>query len=197
MTFLSNGGIRHASKEWWTIFEDGFSSFKLGRARHYHPELKGVIDLRGRTNMRQLVRLVYHAQGVLCPVTAVMHLAAAVEVKNKPGAKRPCVVVAGGREPAHWEAYPNHQFIHTNGALPCCAQGGCWKSRVTPLQDGDQRDQSLCSNVIDNKLPKCMDMITAEDVIQRIEWYFQGGSLNVLTESGPCCKTWCAKNPGA
>ena len=35
--------------------------------------------------------------------------------------RRPCVVVAGGREPAHWEAYPDHQFIHNNGALRCCA----------------------------------------------------------------------------
>ena len=39
-----------------------------------------VLDLRGKTDLRQLIRLVYHAQGVLCPVTLAMHLAAAVEV---------------------------------------------------------------------------------------------------------------------
>jgi hypothetical protein len=27
-------------------------------------------------------------------------------------------------------------------------------------------------------MPKCMDMITAEDVIRRIELYFEGGMLN-------------------
>ena len=37
---------------------------------------------------------------------------------------RPCVVVAGGREPLHWEAYPQHQYIHTLGVLTCCAESG-------------------------------------------------------------------------
>jgi hypothetical protein len=35
----------------------------------------GAQIFRGRTDLRQLVRLVYHAQGVLCPVTLLMHLA--------------------------------------------------------------------------------------------------------------------------
>lgn len=91
------------------------------------------------------------------------------------------MVVAGGREPPHWEAYPGHQFIHTVGALPCCLEGGCWKSRVKPLGDGDQKDQdgALCINVVED-LPKCMDLITAEEVIHRIELYFAGGALSYL-----------------
>ena len=51
-----------------------------------------------------------------------------------------CVVIAGGREPAHWEAYPNHQFLSTNGTLSCCLQGGCWKSRCQLVGDGDPKD---------------------------------------------------------
>src|SRR5205814_992692 len=136
-----------------------------------HPRLEGAIDLRGKTSLRQLVRPVYHAQGVLCPVTSLMHLAAAIEFKGGGLAWRPCVVVAGGREPAHWEAYPHHQFIHTNGALPCCREGGCWKARTFPLNDGDERDQKLCLSVT-HGLPRCMDMITAEEVIRRIELYY-------------------------
>lgn len=184
------GGKYDATIKWWDknrfqavvdYFQGRIQFVQVGESSHYHPELKGVIDLRGRTRMRQLIRLVYHSQGVLSPVTAVMHLAAAVEVKGNGKAKRPCVVVAGGREPAHWEAYPNHQFIHTNGSLPCCAQGGCWKSRVLPLNDGDNRDESLCLNVVDGPLPRCMDMITAEHVIERIEMFFKGGALQYLT----------------
>ncbi|MDB6032922.1 MAG: ADP-heptose:LPS heptosyltransferase-like protein [Verrucomicrobiales bacterium] len=185
------GGKFDVPIKWWDKeryqevvdhFRGRIQFVQVGDSTHYHPELSGVIDLRGRTGMRQLIRLVYHAQGVLCPVTALMHLAAAVEIKHStPQQKRACVVVAGGREPAHWEAYPNHQFIHTNGALSCCLQGGCWKSRVVPLHDGDKRDQNLCLDVVDKKLPRCMDMITAQHVINRIEWYFQGGALDYLS----------------
>ncbi len=49
-------------------------------------------------------------------------------------------VVARAREPPHWEAYPQHQFISTVGALTCCANGGCWKSRCQKVGDGDQKD---------------------------------------------------------
>lgn len=150
---------------------------QVGGAGDFHPKLRGAVDLRGKTSVRDLVRLVYHAQGVLCGVTGLMHLAAAVPGREG-GALRPCVVVAGGREPVHWEAYPGHQFIHTIGALPCCASGGCWKSRTVPLGDDEQRDapQNLCSN-LSGSLPRCMDMISAREVVRRIEVYFKGGAL--------------------
>ncbi|MBI4324373.1 MAG: hypothetical protein HY674_03840 [Chloroflexi bacterium] len=185
------GGKFDITIKWWAAgryqevidhFRGRIQFVQVGDLRHYHPKLEGVIDLRGRTDLRQLVRLMYHAQGVLCPVTALMHLAAAVEVKSGPPGSRPCVVVAGGREPVHWEAYPNHQFIHTLGALRCCDRGGCWRSRTVPLGDGDERDQPehLCVDVA-GALPRCMDLITADDVIRRIELYFQGGAINYLS----------------
>jgi ADP-heptose:LPS heptosyltransferase len=186
------GGKYDATIKWWErgrfqevvdYFRGKVQFVQVGQRNYYHPELKGVIDLRGRTDMRQLIRLVYHSQGVLCPVTSLMHLAAAIEVKGNPEQKRACVVIGGGREPAHWEAYPNHQFIHTNGALPCCAHGGCWKSRVVPLDDGDPADQRLCEDVVSGPLPRCMDMITPQDVIERIELYFRGGSIRFLAPS--------------
>jgi hypothetical protein len=110
-----------------------------------------------------------------------MHLAAAVETKSRMPTKRPCVVIAGGREPAHWEAYPDHQFIHTNGALSCCANGGCWKDRVVPLRDGNKRDRPgyLCVDVA-NGIPRCLDMITPAEVGRRIETYFRGGVIDYL-----------------
>jgi glycosyltransferase involved in cell wall biosynthesis/ADP-heptose:LPS heptosyltransferase len=185
------GGKRDYTVKWWAReryqevvdhFRGKIQFVQVGSQGHYHSPVKGTIDLIGKTNLRQLVRLVYHAQGVLCPVTSLMHLAAAVEVKRDSPKNRPCVVVAGGREPAQWEAYPHHQFIHTNGSLKCCADGGCWKARTLPLGDGDIKDrpENLCVNVV-GALPRCMDMITARDVIERIELYFQGGALNYLT----------------
>ena len=218
------GGKRDFTIKWWDVrrwqavvdhFRGRIQFVQVGEAGHHHPALSGVIDLRGKADLRQLVRLVYHAQGVLCPVTSLMHLAAAVPMKgarasspqsrngngNHPSPQnRPCVVVAGGREPPHWEAYPHHQFIHTNGQLLCCDHGGCWKARTVPLGDGDEKDapSQLCVDVVPSgqaadtqhstfttqpppPLPRCMDMITAEEVILRIEGYFTGGAARYLT----------------
>ncbi len=214
------GGKRDFTIKWWSHerFQNVVDHFRgkilfvqVGEKGHEHPPLKGALDLRGKTNLRQLVRLVYHAQGVLCPVTLMMHLAAAVETKPGMPKNRPCVVVAGGREPAQWEAYPHHQYIHTNGALLCCDNGGCWKSRAAPLGDGDEKDNpdKICVDVVlpgngacsaaggasappknalaypreqwPRLLPRCMDMITAEEVIRRIELYFTGGAVRYLT----------------
>ncbi len=205
------GGKLDFTIKWWNTarwqqvvdhFRDRILFVQVGDARHVHPRLDGVLDFRGKTDMRQLVRLVYHAQGVVCPVTSLMHLAAAVDVKGGRPKNRPCVVVAAGREPAQWEAYPHHQYIHTNGALFCCDNGGCWKSRTVPLGDGDEKDKNLCLDVVDlatdrrrrgsewgeeegyqslQLLPRCMDLITAEEVIRRIELYFAGGIAHYLT----------------
>lgn len=162
-------------------FRDKIQFIQVGEQGHHYPALQGVIDLRGKTDTRQFVRLMYHAQGVLCPVTFAMHLAAAVEVKGGHPKNRPCVVVAGGREPMQWEVYPHHQYLHTDGALACCDNGGCWKSRTVPLGDGDEKDrpENLCADVV-GTLPHCLDMITAEEVIRRIELYFQGGVCRYL-----------------
>jgi ADP-heptose:LPS heptosyltransferase len=185
------GGKFDFTIKWWESkrFQQVVDFFKgkilfvqIGEKDHAHPPLKSVIDLRGKTDLRQVVRLFYHSQGVLCPVTMAMHLAAAVEVKGNIPQNRPCVVVAGGREPSQWEAYPHHQFIHTNGALFCCDSGGCWKSRTVPIGDGDEKDNpdKLCVDVV-NSLPRCMDMITSDDVCRRISLYFQGGTCSYLS----------------
>jgi ADP-heptose:LPS heptosyltransferase len=187
---VSAGGKFDVTIKWWDSsryqkvidhFRGKMVFVQVGRGEHFHPKLDGVIDLRGKTNLRELIRLVYHSQGVLCGVTCLMHLAAAVETKAGRPPHRPCVVVAGGREPVHWEAYPYHQFIHTLGALDCCKDGGCWKDRTYPLLDGSEQDskRNLCLQVR-GKLPRCMDMITPEEVIRRIELYFMGGALQYL-----------------
>ena len=184
------GGKRDATIKWWDIgrFQEVVDHFRgriqfvqVGQLGHYHPPLNGVIDLRAGTTLRGLIRLIHHAQGVLCPVTCAMHLAAAVDTKAGAPSNRPCVVVAGGREPSHWEAYPNHQYLHTIGALSCCAKGGCWRSRTEPLGDGARQDgeDHLCLDRM-GSLPRCMDMITPRKVIESIQLYFNGGLLQYL-----------------
>ena len=185
---LVSGGKFDYTIKWWDHdryqevvdhFAGRIQFVQVGEASHHHPPLRGVVDLRGQTTLRQLIRLVYHAEGAISPVSLLMHLAAAVETPPGRPNTRPCVVIAGGREPPHFTAYPHHQYIHRVGALPCSDQGGCWKSRTVPLGDGDEKDHpdQLCVNVVDGRLPRCMDMITAREVIERIQIYFDGGLL--------------------
>jgi ADP-heptose:LPS heptosyltransferase len=172
---IAAGGKYDYTIKWWhrrrwqevvDHFRDSLLFVQVGEKGHYHPPLKGVLDFRGKTTLRDLIRLVYHADGVVCPVTLHMHLAAAVPLP--PGRKRlrNCVVIAGGREPAHWEQYPGHHFLHTIGQLDCCATGGCWKSRTVPLGDGSPLDgaDALCRDVTLAGLPRCMEMIGAHQV---------------------------------
>lgn len=116
-----------------------------------------------------------------------MHLAAAEETKSGRPRNRACVVVAGGREPMQWEAYPHHQFISTNGALWCCDNGGCWKSCCQPVGDNSPQDNDRSVQPIaiasDLQIARCMEMIRPEDVIRRIEMFYEGGALQSATET--------------
>ena len=187
---IDAGGKYDITIKWWepkryeavvSHFRGQIQFVQVGRLGDHHPPLKGVIDLRGRTDLRELIRLVYHSEGVLCPVTGLMHLAAAVETRRGRASNRACVVVAGGREPPHWEAYPGHQFIHRIGAFKCCVRKGCWKSRTVRLGDGSKQDRpgNLCVNKV-RDLPACMERITPAEVIGRIELYYAGGALKFL-----------------
>lgn len=181
------GGKYDFTAKWWNPrgyqqvvheFEDRIQFVQCGSDEHWHPRLEGAVDLVGKTSIREFVWLMHHAAGVVCPVTFAMHLAAAVEPKRGARPLRPCVVVAGGREPPHWEAYPGHQFIHTIGSLPCCSHGGCWKSRCQKVGDGDRKDiHDLCESPVqiedDLQIPQCMEMIKPADVIRKIEFYLQ------------------------
>lgn len=177
---IAAGGKYDYTIKWWhrrrwqevvNHFQKKLLFVQVGEKGHYHPPLQGVLDLRGKTSLRELIRLVYHADGIVCPVTLHMHLAAAVPLPEGRKRLRSCVVIAGGREPAHWEQYPGHYFLHTIGALECCAKGGCWKSRTVPLGDGSGLDKpnSLCVDVTPKGLPRCMDMISAQQVCRLIQ----------------------------
>lgn len=189
------GGKYDYTCKWWNPafyqavidhFAGKIQFVQCGEQGHWHPPLKNVINLIGKTDLRQFIRLVYHSVGVLAPVTFAMHAAAAVPTPVGRPPSRACVVIAGGREPAHWEAYPTHRFLSNNGALPCCLNGGCWRSRCQKVYDGDQKDHSqLCETPVavaeDLSIARCMEMIRPQDVIRAIESYYEGGALRYLS----------------
>jgi hypothetical protein len=163
-----------------------FVQFGAEGKDHCHPRLKNVIDVVGKTDIRMFMRLSYHCDGIICPVTLAMHLAAALPQKPGKPRNKPCIVTAGGREPCTFTRYTHHGYLHSNGYLPCCDNGGCWKSRTVPLGDGDGKDKELCVDPVDyngRKVQRCMrDFVTPADVIREIEKYYEGGMLKYLTK---------------
>lgn len=139
------------------LIDRGITPVQIGVKGHNHTPLKGAVDMVGKTNLRELFRLIYHAEGVITCVSLPMHVAAAFN--------KPCVVVAGAREGTRWELYPNQQFMYVNGCLPCASYDGCWKSK-----------HSDCVNLNDG-IPLCMDLITPTDIVNAVERYYIGGML--------------------
>lgn len=144
---------------------------QVGESKQHHPPLTGdnVINLIDQTDTRGLVRLVYHSQLCVTPVSFLMHLAAAVPTKDdKP---RPCVVMAGGREPISWAMYSHHAFFGQTGHLSCCKDGACWISRTVKLNDGKDGTQQCKMPVRlpgGEFIPKCLDMYKPEDIAYQI-----------------------------
>ena len=158
---------------------------QTGRSTQNSVDLSGVIDLRGITTPRQMIELMYHASGVLTPISFPMHLAT---MDTPSGNKRPCVVVAGGREPSTWEAYPTHQFLHNCGCFDCNKDGGCWK-RWTKKDQIIQNLYACSDQIVDDPsnvcshpvpigdgdfVPLCMCYIRAEEVVGAIRKYLFG-----------------------
>ena len=139
------------------LLKDKIKFIQVGQLDHNHPALEDVIDMRGQTDIRELFRLTYCAQGILTCVSFPMHTAAALE--------KPCVVVAGGREGTRWELYPDHRFLYINGAIDCCKYDGCWKSKL-----------SQCTHLIKG-IPLCMELITPEMIVEAIQMYYKGNRL--------------------
>lgn len=145
---------------------------QVGELGHNHPLLDGVLDLRGKTDTRQLIRLCYNAQGGLGGVSFLHHIMAAFA--------KPMVTLASGMEPRRWEEYSTGRMLSRHGALPCCQENSCWKSRVVPLNDKDSKNSNLCTLPVftPEPLPKCLAMIHPEEVVEAINSYYIGGVLS-------------------
>jgi hypothetical protein len=193
---VCTGGSFKESAKWWDVtryqkvvdaLKDKVTFVQVGLQSEPNPRLRGVIDLVGKTDLRQLVRLLFHSSGYLGAPGFYMHLAAAVpsprgDRKGRPRPLyRPAVVIAGGREASQWLAYEGQQLIHTNGMLPCCMLGGCGKSRCEKQHPLESNPEQLCSMPVqidrETVIPSCLDMISADMVIDRISFYYEGGVL--------------------
>ena len=185
------GGKRDTETKWWpTENYQAVVSHFAGKIKfiqcgllartHHHKPLAGVINCVGKTTPRQLVQLIYHADGVLAPITFATHLAAAIPTRPGKPNLRAAVVIGGGREPAHIYQYPGHQVLHTVGALPCSADGPCWKSHLLPRKGSDATNCLRPVQTEAGPFAQCMTLITPARAIAAIESYYQGGALSYL-----------------
>lgn len=185
---ICSGGKRDFTNKLWghhnyqaVVYELAGRIFftQVGGDRNDHPHLISTYDdMVGKTSLRQLFKLVQQSQGVVCGVSLLMHVAAALE--------KPAIVIAGGREPVQWNAYPKQQYLHTVGALPCSSTQGdvgaaCWRSRTVPLGDGTGLDKDTCLRPVGGT-PECMTMISPARVAELVFMY------NKQYEVTPCAQ---------
>jgi len=153
----------HRWQEVVDIFNERFKGkvkmVSVGHKDHIHPKLNGVLDLVGKTDIRQLIRLIYNAHGTVGPLSFQFVISAAL--------KQPSVCVAGGKEDVRWHLYPHIKHIYSNGSLPCCEWGGCWL--------GGKLGE--CRNML-NGVPRCFAIIEPYMIVDAIESYYKGGKLS-------------------
>lgn len=135
--------------------------------------IDGAVNLIGKTDLRDLIRLVYYAEGVVCGASVAMHLSAALETPPGRDVHRHCVVVASGREPAHQQAYPNHHVLRVHGGLTCCLAGACWRDAMPETECDSAPAAGYCVYPVyvesARPMPRCLDLVLASDVIRTIE----------------------------
>ena len=129
--------------------EHNIQLIQVGHSHNIHPEFRNVKSLVGKTNcLRDYFALVEKATGSIGAISLQMHVSAAF--------KKPCVVIAGGREEPTWEQYIGQTYLHTVGLLECCKYSGCWKSKIQDCVN------FLRVYYLDG--PECMGMISPEQI---------------------------------
>lgn len=171
---VCSGGKQDLTNKLWghfnyqeVVIKSGIPFIQVGNKVEDHPRLRGTDDMVGKTSLRQLFDLCRRARGVLCGVSLLMHVAAALE--------KPAIVIAGGREPVAWNVYSRQQYLHTVGMLQCSSPqgdvgGACWRSRTVPLGDNSLLDNHTCERPV-GTTPECMTLISPARVTELILQY--------------------------
>lgn len=131
--------------------------------------LSNVLDMRGRTTLRDLMALVSVCGCVLSPASAVVHIAAALG--------RPSVVVIGARESRRFTDYPGALHVHSR----CVCGGGTWSGSCgcTRFKFSDAKPELVCPRPVQYQgwaYPECMVSIPPESVADAVKRQLHGDS---------------------
>jgi len=158
----------HCKNSYQRVVDDlakvGIPVVQCGGRSHYHPMLKNVTSLVGKTGSREFLRVIAQSAGVICPITAAMHIAAAFD--------KPAVVIAGSREVPWWEAYPNHTWLGTIGKIHCGMKAchACTTSQISKHRCKDfirPGEEGVAIPVA-----RCMHLITSEMIVEAVRSYY-------------------------
>ena len=163
----------HRWQEVADLLKDDIQIVQLGVKGHPYPRLNGVIDYVGKTEdrntgIRDLFNIFLHSQGSIGLVSMHMHLSACFN--------NPCVVLAGGREPAWFTQYFGHQYIQTNGTMECSETKACWACKLEGCRNLVVPEK-INEGHNTKKVPKCVDIIEPEQIADAVRSYYRGGRL--------------------
>lgn len=124
-----------------------------------HSVLNGVINMIGKTSLRDMALLMFHSEGCITPVSMPVHLAGALG--------KPSFVISGGREKPELTKYPDGHYFSTIGKFSCCSSYGCFKFFSEP---GDPIRS--CVNSVrmpgGEYIPMCMVSIDSKEVVNKV-----------------------------
>lgn len=149
------------------FFKDRVQIVQIGHKDHIHPPLKGVLNLIGKTDLRQLIRLTRWAAGSIGPISFQFVMSAAAFNEDW-DSYQPSVCLAGGKEGVRWHLYPHIRYLFCNGALPCAPWDGCWLGG----------EKGKCKN-LESGVPRCFRMIKPHMVSDAVKMYYEGGILKM------------------
>lgn len=169
---IMGGGKRQISVKWYPYYQQIVDKMKGkvhfaqcgGGGSDFHQPLHGVTNLVGKTNIRDFLQLLYHAEGVVSPITFAMHALAALPKEKKKG-----VVICGGAEDVSLTYYPHNIYLGNIGALDCCKEAACWRTRV---HDEKREEEKLClkrTQIKEHTFAKCMTLIEPDRVCRAIQ----------------------------
>jgi ADP-heptose:LPS heptosyltransferase len=163
-TILINAGWQECSqtKAWphWgelvhLMPEETFVQIGAIGGRNFSIDVPGVVDMRGKTSLRQMIAAAAVCKAIVSPASAIVHMGAAFG--------RPTVCIIGAREAAKLTEYRN--LVHMKN---CCPNGiftanrACMKFRI-----GDDDPRKCFHNT--GVFPDCMAAITAEEVASKLK----------------------------
>jgi ADP-heptose:LPS heptosyltransferase len=171
-----------AFEKWREVVEKNplMTFVQIGEKKHKHPDLDfpNVINYIGKTEdrhtgIRDLFNLFNYCEGSMGLVSFQMHLAAAFN--------KPCITIAGAREPVWFTRYPGQQYLASDGCLPCTVSKrdeptSCWFCDIKRCPHQSEYEGQ--------KVPLCADLFTSDDVLFAIKRYYKGGRLKEGKVSG-------------
>jgi hypothetical protein len=133
---------------------------------HRQSRIACAENLIGQTSLRELIRLVAHAKGVVGHLSLPFLLAAAF--------RRPCVVIAGGREPVHMHTYDTRywstfRYFAAPPQYTCTLEGnGCRKRGVQLGLGGVPGQEIFCPHPVADEEYGAVAGCMADQPIQQI-----------------------------